>query len=169
MARRGACGSTLSSLLFVTAVSGGCSQFVQYTDEISNSRTGRTAFVTTPTTLGGSVGFLVGLPADLALLPLTYPFYLYQKSRDPLVAADPISTLLFPSFVCWRAGKLLGAPFDLVEFVAYRAWRDEQTMSRAEREAIEVGHDEQALPTYPVEPIYPTEEWLEKALSDGGN
>lgn len=133
-----------------------CSFFVQYTDELDDrSSSGRSAFVTTPATLGGSAGFIVGIPADIGLLPVTYPIYLYQKSVDPLTA-DPLSTLLFPSFVCWRLGKfVLGAPFDVLEYAFYRGWQGERTRTRAEREAIEFEYDQEALPNYPVEPIYP--------------
>jgi hypothetical protein len=139
-----------------------CSELVRYTDELTDERTGRSLFVTTPATFGGAVGFVLGVPVDLVVLPVTWGVYRYQVAEDPL-GADPLSTMLFPSFVLWRVGKLVGMPFDLVEFVVWRAWRSEATLTRQEREEIEYAHDEDTLPTYPVEPIYPTAEWLEQA------
>lgn len=130
-----------------------CSQFIQYTDEIREGAGGRTSLVTVPTLLGGSAGFIVGIPADIVALPVTYPIWSYQRRQN--ARADRTSTLLFPSFAFWRIGMLLGAPFDALEFAAYRAWRAERTMTRQEREAIESEHDREAYPTYPVKPLYP--------------
>lgn len=141
-----------------------CSALVQYSDEISDARTGRSAFVTTPAELGGSAGFLIGIPADILALPVTYSVYLYQEANDP-ITNDPLSTLLFPSFVCWRAGKIvLGGPFDLVEWATWRAWSEGEDLSPEQREEIEYEHDQKELPSYPVEPIYPDERWIQRAL-----
>ncbi len=132
----------------------GCAELVQYTDELSNEATGRTFVVTSPATLGGMVGFVIGIPADILALPVTYSVYAIQKSQDSLTA-DPLSTMLFPSFFLWRAGKLVAAPFDLVEYSVYRAWRSPETLTREEREEIEFRHDEESLPSYPVRPLLP--------------
>lgn len=134
---------------------GGCAQLVQYTDELRDKRTGRSPVVRMPATVGGIVGFVVGTPVSVAALPATWLVYRYQKSETPL-SADPMSTLLFPSFLFWRAGTLvLGAPFDALEWAAWRAWRDAPSLTAAEREEIELRHDEETLQSYPVEPIYP--------------
>ncbi len=154
-------GRFLALALLVAALCG-CRQFVQYTDELTDARSGRSSFVTTPAALGGSAGFLVGIPAVIGALPVTYGVFAYQRSADPL-GADAVSTLLFPSFVCWRVGKLLGSPFDFLEFASYRAWRSPETLTREERAEIEFNHDEKTLPSYPVRPIYPTEEWRDRA------
>ena len=131
-----------------------CAELVEYTDELSNAGTGRTLVVTSPATIGGITGFVVGIPVDVLALPITYPFYAIQKSQDSLTA-DPLSTMLFPSFFLWRVGKLLAVPFDLIEFSVYRAWRSPETLTREEREEIEFRIDEESLPSYPVQPIYP--------------
>ena len=131
-----------------------CSQLVQYTDELTDKRTGRTLFVRAPATLGGVVGFVVGIPVDIVALPITYAVYAYQDANEP-GGTDPLSILLFPSFFLWRAGSLIAAPFDMIEFAVYRAWRSPETLTREEREEIEFYHDDHVLPTYPVTPIYP--------------
>jgi hypothetical protein len=131
-----------------------CSQLVRYTDELVDRRTGRTVAVTAPAAAGGFVGFVAGLPIDVAALPITYAVYATQKSRDP-AAADPLSTMLFPSFVLWRAGTLLGLPFDIVEYAAWRAWQPERSMTEEERKRFEAQLDEEALPAYPVETLAP--------------
>lgn len=163
--RRSRLLAALALLALCCGSFGGCSQFVEYTDRITETESGRTVFVTTPAQLGGSAGFLVGIPADIVLLPATYTFYAVQKGQTDQPPPDAMSVLLFPSFVCWRVGKLLGAPFDLLEFMAWRAWRGEQTLTRAERASIEAQHDENALPVYPVEHVYPTPEWRARAGS----
>ena len=138
--------------LFTATVS--CGQVVRYTDEISDPRSGRSFFVTAPAGAGGFVGFVLGLPVDLIALPATFTVYQVQKAQDPL-RADPISTMLFPSFVLWRAGSLIAAPFDVLELVFYRAWRDPVSLTEEEREALEDEIDGATLPRYPVESIYP--------------
>lgn len=132
----------------------GCAEMVQYTDELVDRRTGRTLLVRTPATLGGVVGFVVGVPVDIVALPVTYLVYTNQKS-DQSAAADPLSTMLFPSFVLWRAGTLVAVPLDALEFIVYRAWLPPPTPTRQEQEAFEVEQDERTLPVYPVEPIFP--------------
>jgi hypothetical protein len=133
---------------------GSCSELVQYTQEISDSRSGRGPLVTIPANFGGFAGFVAGIPVDAVLLPVTYPVYQYQKSASP-DDADPVSTMLFPSFFLWQTGKALGVPFDLLEFTFYRAWRSPETLTAGEREEIELLYDQDFLPPYPVEVIYP--------------
>ena len=133
---------------------GSCGQLVEYTDELVDQRTGRTLVVRTPATFGGVLGFLIGVPLDLIALPITYTVYTIQKD-EPTVTADPLSTMLFPSFVLWRAGTLVAVPFDMLEFSVYRAWLPPQTPTAEEQEAHEVEEDEAALPVYPVERIFP--------------
>ena len=132
-----------------------CAAVVQYTDELRDERTGRSLVVRSPATLGGIAGFVVGAPVSVVALPITWGVHRYQLANTPL-RADPTSTLLFPSFLLWRIGTLaLGAPFDALEWVAWRAWQDAPTLNAVEREAIELRHDEEVLQSYPVEPIYP--------------
>lgn len=131
-----------------------CAQLVEYAQDLTDRRTGRTLFVRTPATVGGFVGFAVGLPLSVAALPITYTVYRQQSGSDP-GQADALSTLLLPSFVLWRGGNLLATPFDVVEWAAYRSWRDPPALTRSEREDLEVEIDAQGLPSYPVQPIYP--------------
>jgi len=128
-----------------------CSQAVRYTDELVDSRTGRTIFVRTPATFGGVVGFIAGIPVDIAALPITYPVY---KTRDE-GTVDPLSVFLFPSFVLWRAGVLVGAPFDVLEYLAYRMWLPEDTLNAEERNRLELELDAEAFPFHRVEWVYP--------------
>jgi hypothetical protein len=131
-----------------------CSHLVRYTDELVDRRTGRTVVVTAPAAAGGFVGFVVGLPVDVVALPVTYAVYATQKARSP-ASVDPLSTMLFPSFVLWRAGTLFGVPFDVVEYAAWRAWQPERSMTEEERKRFEAQLDEEALPAYPVETLEP--------------
>jgi len=148
-------GKSRYAVLGVAFALAGCAQIVQYTDELRDERTGRTVIVRSPATVGGIAGFALGAPVSVVALPATWGVYRYQKARTPL-QADPTSTLLFPSFLFWRVGTLLlGAPVDLLEWGFWRAWRDAPTPNAAEREAIELRHDEEVLQNYPVEPIFP--------------
>ena len=133
---------------------GSCSQLVEYTDELVDRRTGRTLVVRTPATLGGVVGFVLGVPLDIIALPVTYTLYSFQRD-DEFVTADPMSTMLFPSFVLWRVGTLVAVPFDAVEFIAYRAWLPPETPTAEEQETLEVKEDSETFPVYPVERIFP--------------
>ncbi len=131
-----------------------CSQFVQYTDELNDPRTGRSAWVTTPASIGRFLGFLAGVPFDVLGLPVTYVAYRVQKSDDP-IRADALSTMLFPSFVLGRVGTLAAIPFDSVEYLVHRGWIDETPMTQAQRAEFEDLLDRDTLPQYPVETIYP--------------
>jgi hypothetical protein len=104
----------------VALCSAGC-ELIVYSDNLVNENR-HSGFVTKPASVVGLIGFVVGLPLDILALPITYTVYSSQKARYP-DTADPLSTLLFPSFVLWRTGVILvGAPLDLIEFVAWRAW-----------------------------------------------
>ena len=138
-----------------------CAQLVQYTDEIVDSRTGRSLFVTAPATAGGFLGFLIGIPVDVVALPVTFTFYLVQKDQDEL-RADPLSTMLFPSFVLWRAGTLIGTPFDAVHYLWARAGRPPRSLTGEELAEIEYSYDLKTLPDYPVKAIYPRPESAER-------
>ena len=133
---------------------GACGQLVRYTDELVDRSTGRSLLVRTPATFGGVVGFVAGIPFDILGLPISYPMYLAQKDNETM-AADPLSTLLFPSFVMWRAGTLVAVPLDAVEYLAHRAWLPPQTPTKEEQERYEVEQDELTLPVYPVRRIFP--------------
>ena len=128
-----------------------CTQVVQYTDALVDARTGRSAFTRVPATIGGIVGFVAGVPVDVAALPVTYTVYAMQDE----VTRDPLSIFLFPSFVLWRIGSLLGAPFDLLEWAAWRQWQRGDGMTREERELHEAEIDALEWPDYPVETVYP--------------
>ena len=130
---------------------GGCSQVVQYTDELVDARYGRTWFTRLPATIGATAGFAVGVPIDIVVLPLTTVVYVTQAPET----RDPLSVFLFPSFVLWKAGALLGAPFDLVEWGLWRSWQPAVPITQDERDAIERAWDSHEYTEYPVTPFYP--------------
>jgi hypothetical protein len=108
-------------LLASVAFCGSGCELIVYSDHLVNENR-HSGFVTKPASAMGIVGFVLGIPFDLLALPITYTVYSSQKARYP-DTADPLSTLLFPSFVLWRTGVILvGAPLDLIEYVTYRAW-----------------------------------------------
>lgn len=154
MTSTGRARGRLAGWLLAATLLSGCAQIVQYTDELVDRRSGRSPFVTVPAAAGGFVGFVAGIPFDLLALPITWSVYRVQKASEP-ERADPLSTMLFPSFVMWRAGTLLAVPFDGLEYLAYRVWRPRQTLTAEERRARELELDEETLPRYPVVPIYP--------------
>jgi hypothetical protein len=141
-------------VLALPCVLGSCADLVGYAEDLTDRRTGRTVFVRSPAAVGGFVGFGLGLPLSAVALPVTYQIHRAQRRRNP-GTADALSTLLWPSFVLWRAGNLLATPFDIVEWAAYRAWRDPPALTRPEREELEAEIDAQLLPSYPVTPVYP--------------
>ena len=132
-------------LLLLAGLSSGCAELVRYSDDLVDPRTGRTLFTRTP------AAFLAGVPIDIVGLPVTYVVY----SNQDEVTREPLSIFLFPSFVLWRVGTLLGAPFDLVEWACWRSWQPEPALTREERERREAALDglEWLDPT--VVPIYP--------------
>lgn len=130
---------------------GSCVQVVRYTDELVNARYGRSWFTRLPATVGATAGFAFGLPVDIAALPVTFTVYRTQ----PKETRDPLSVFLFPSFVLWKAGALLGGPFDLVEWSLWRWWQPDVPITQEEREAIERAWDRREYTEYPVTPIYP--------------
>jgi len=101
---------------------GSCGALVEYSDQLIDDTSGRSPIVTKTASLGGIVGFVLGVPLDILGLPITYVVYTVQKD-DEEEGIDPLSTILFPSFVLWRTGVLaLGTPFDVLEYAFYRAW-----------------------------------------------
>ena len=147
-----------SALALVLALAlpplGGCAQFLEYTGDLTDDRTGRTLFVTLPATVGGFAGFLIGIPVSVVALPITWPAYEIEKAQDAANASF-LRTAITPSFVLMRLGTLLGMPFDAVEWVAYRAWLPPSTRNAQEQAEYELQLDEETLPQYPVTPIYP--------------
>jgi hypothetical protein len=135
----------------------GCAQFLEYTGELTDDRTGRTLFVTVPATIGGFAGFVVGIPVDVVALPITATVYAMERAQDP-VNANFLRTAIVPSFVLMRLGTLLAVPFDAVEWAAYRAWLPPSTLNEQEQAEYELQLDEETLPQYPVTPIYPRRE-----------
>ncbi|GEM_PF-2210282 len=112
----------------------GCSALVSYSDRLVDANTGRSGFVTKPASLGGIVGFVAGIPFDVVALPVSYVVYQSQKDEEE-EGLDPLSTLLFPSFVLWRAGILvIGTPLDALEFAFYRAWTSKPPPAPADLE-----------------------------------
>lgn len=145
--------SRLGAAALVAVVAGlaSCSSVVRYTEELVDARYGRTWVTRFPSTVGGTVGFVVGVPIDIVALPVSWGFYRMQ----PKETRDPLSVFLFPSFVLWKAFALVGAPFDLLEWAAYRGWRSPAPITQEERDAIERTWDEEGWSEYPVTPIYP--------------
>ena len=138
-------------LLLLLIGLGACSPIVRYTSELVDDRHGRTWFTRLPSAVGGTLGFAVGVPIDVVVLPATFVVYQAQ----PKETRDPLSVFLFPSFVLWKVGALIGAPFDAFEWVAYRSWRDPAPVTPEEREAIEREWDAREFSEYPVRSIYP--------------
>ena len=128
-----------------------CTPIVRYTGELVDDSHGSTWFTRLPSTLGGTLGFAAGVPIDLVSLPVTFVVYRTQ----PKETRDPLSVFLFPSFVLWKVGTLIGAPFDMVEWMAYRSWQNPAPMTPEERDAIEREWDAREFSQYPVNPIYP--------------
>lgn len=128
-----------------------CSHVVQYTNELTDARYGRTWFTRLPATVGGTAGFVVGVPVDIVAIPASWVIYVSQ----PKETRDVLSVFLFPSFVLWKAGALIGAPFDGVEWLAWRNWQPPLPVTQQERDAIERSWDEAGWSTYPVTPIHP--------------
>ncbi len=140
-----------ASVLALAALCGSCSSVVKYTDEMTDPASGRTFVTVAPANFFGLCGFIIGIPFDVIALPVSYPILQTTPAED----RDPLSTLLFPSFVLWRCGVLLAAPIDGLEYLAYRSWHGDRKLSAEERELIELELDAQELPDYPVEVLYP--------------
>lgn len=110
---------------------------MEYSDQLIDERSGRSPVVTKTASLGGIVGFVVGVPLDILGLPITYVVYTVQKDEEE-EGVDPLSTILFPSFVLWRTGVLaIGTPFDVLEFTFYRAWARPAASRDTDPEATE--------------------------------
>ena len=128
-----------------------CTPVVRYTNELVDDRYGRTWFTRVPSTVGGTLGFAVGVPIDIVALPATFIVYRSQAKES----RDALSVFLFPSFVLWKVGTLFGAPFDAVEWAAWRWWQAPPRITPEERESIERRWDALEFSEYPVTPIYP--------------
>jgi hypothetical protein len=137
--------------LFCLVSLASCTSIVRYTGELVDDRHDRTWFTRLPSTLGGTLGFAAGVPIDVVSLPVTFVVYRSQ----PKETRDPLSVFLFPSFVLWKVGTLIGAPFDLIEWMAYRSWQSPPPITPEERAAIEREWDAREFNQYPVKPIYP--------------
>ena len=145
--------------LLVTAVPlGSCATTIRYADELADGTGRRTQFVRLPATLGSFAGLVMGVGVNVPLLGVTGPIYAYRRQRSG-PPPDALSTLFFPAFVLWQSGKLIGAPFDVVEFAAYRAWLSADSLSMAEREEVERRYDRAMLPRYLVRPLFPSGDW----------
>jgi hypothetical protein len=136
--------------LALLALCAGCA-LVRYTDALVDPRSGRTLATRMPAMFGGAVGFIVGVPVDVLALPVTYGVYATQDEAT----RDPLSIFLFPSFVLWHVGTLLGAPIDFVEWGAWRVWQGDEALTPEERERREAELDEFPFSVCPVTPIYP--------------
>lgn len=130
-----------------------CAGVVRYTDQLGDARYGRSWFTRLPAVAGGATGFTVGLPIDVLALPVTGMVYASQ----PPAERDPTSVFLYPSIVLYKAGTLLGAPFDAIEWAVWRRWQPPRSLTPEELDAIERHWDQQAWPEYPVRAIYPAQ------------
>lgn len=141
-----------AACLVLAAALCACAPVVRYADALVDERGGRSLFTRVPAALGGTAGFVAGIPIDVAAF---VPAWLYYRSL-PRDTRDPLSVFLFPSFVLWKCGVLVGAPFDGVEWVFWRSWQESPPLTAAEREAIEREWDSRCyFGEYPVTPIYP--------------
>lgn len=140
-----------TALVAVVAGLGSCSSVVRYTDELVDARYGRTWVTRFPSTVGGTAGFVIGVPIDVVALPVSWAFYRMQAKET----RDPLSVFLFPSFVLWKAGALVGAPFDALEWAVWRGWQPKPPVTQDERDVIERTWDEAGWSEYPVTPVYP--------------
>jgi hypothetical protein len=141
-----------SVALLLTLLGTGCTQVLRYSEEVTDERFGRSRFTRVPATVAATVGFIVGVPIDVAAVPISWAVYRGQARET----RDPLSVFLFPSFVLWKVAALAGAPFDLVEWAAWRGWRPPPAITQQERDAIERTWDaREYFSEYPVTPLYP--------------
>ena len=83
---------------------------------------GRPWWVRTPARVGAYVGGLAGLIVSIVTLPVTFPISLVA---DESFGQSRTEFILFPAYTGAGAGHfLLGAPFDFVHWIAWRAWVD---------------------------------------------
>ncbi len=126
---------------------------VEYGDSLRNSKD-RTVGVRYTAKLGGVFGVLAGIPADIVLLPITYPVHLYRDSMEP-ESTSMVDSLLFPSLALLQVGSMIAIPIDVLEFGLYRVWLPRDTMTAEEKEELERRLDDETLPRYPVTPVWP--------------
>lgn len=145
-------GCRPAALLTVLALLSACTQVVRYTEAVVDERSGRTLFTRLPATVGATFGFAIGIPVDvIAFLPA---WLIYRT--QPKETRDPVSWFLFPSFVLWKVGALVGTPFDGAEWLAWRSWHRPPPVTPQEREAIERAWDDRLhYDEYPVTPVHP--------------
>ena len=148
-------GLLLAGTCLTVAACDALAPVVRYTDELTDSSTGRTVFVRGPAQVFGLVGFIAGVPIEIVALPGTYIYYRVRKSQETSPEPDPVTIFLFPSFWLWRAAALLATPFDLLEFAVYRGWLPPKTLTADERRNLEDRIDAETLPRHPVQPVYP--------------
>lgn len=146
-------GAVLMTLALVLPQAS-CGAFIEYTDGLRTSKE-YTPLVRGTAQTGGFIGVLASIPVDIVALPLTYSVYVYQGYVDP-DSASLTDTTLFPLFLLRGVGSLLAVPVDVMEFAFYRAWTPEGAMTAEEQEEFEGNLDDDALPQYPVTPVYPT-------------
>jgi hypothetical protein len=138
------------ALVVAALAASSCAPVVRYTDALVDAEQGRSLGTRLPATVGGTIGFAAGIPVDVAAF---VPLWIYYRSL-PRETRDPLSVFLFPSFVLWKVGVLVGAPFDAIEWAVWRSWHDAPGMTPQQREEIEREWDERgAYPVYPVTPV----------------
>jgi hypothetical protein len=129
-----------------------CTSVVRYSDDLVTEQGGRTWFTRVPAGIGGTTGFLVGVPIDICAIPVAWVVY----RSLPKETREVPSVFLFPSFVLWQVGAWLGAPFDGAEWLLWRAWQPDRVVSQREREDIEREWDSRLFYSeYPVRPLWP--------------
>jgi len=128
-----------------------CSSVLSYTEELVDEDTGRTLLVRGPANLGGTVGFVAGLPVSLAAVPVTGTIFLLRPEDEPVDG----TLLLFPSFVLWKVGALLATPFDVLEFALWRGWQETPPLSEEQRRRLEARLDRETRPQHPATPVFP--------------
>ena len=121
-------GRVLPSLVVLLGVStlGGCA--LPNTIEMLDDRApppefGRPGWVRAFAGFGGWVGGLIGVPAAIVALPVTYPLSLLAE--DGLGEHSSGEFMLWPAIGLAAAGHAaFGGPADVVDYVFRRAWVD---------------------------------------------
>ena len=60
---------------------GGCTSLVGYTNDLVDSKSGRTWFVRAPAGIGGTLGFVLGIPVDVVASPVSWAIYRSQPKE----------------------------------------------------------------------------------------
>jgi hypothetical protein len=83
---------------------------------------GRPGWVRIPARIGAYLGGFAGLIVSVVALPVTFPISLIA---DESLGQARTEFVLFPAYTMAGSGHfLLGGPFDLVHWIAWRAWVD---------------------------------------------